>query len=206
MTYTVPRQNGLFPRKQHVHFNPLLADQYAYMNNLVHRHWEYMVYSWKPSNSLLLLTPCSNNKPYIKSPMNTKIRRILQRLELWDKGSDQPSGIDWVFISDLLGPVPYNYTWVEPACCYEAPPNILDDKPCLENKVIEVIKQWWNRVHGYYKNVLYYLPVKYHRLTSTIKKHHGNPQIHIITYHIFYGQRYIEKVLLRITRRNLSKN
>ncbi len=157
-------------------------------------HWEYMAWNWKPSSNVLLLSPCSNVKPYPKSPMNSKIKSVLQSLDLWDKYLDKPL-IDWVFISDLLGPVPYNYTWIPPACCYEAPPNILDEYSDLKNIVEHVISTWWNRVKGYYKHVLVYLPKKYHQITKTIIQHHGNPTIYMLTYHIFYGQRTIEKTL-----------
>lgn len=199
--YTVPRAGGLFPRKQFFHFNPLLSGEIAYVNGLVEAYWDEMRFRWRPRNEYLLLTPCSNVKPYPASPSNTKIRMMLKRLGLWHH--DIPAGIDWVFISDLLGPVPYERTWIEPACCYDVPPQILERNPGFAKKIRDVVRTWWIRVKEYYRIVYLYLPKKYMEHVAFILDSNDNPKIIHVKYHIFHGSRRLEETIKKTIKKTI---
>lgn len=182
--YSVPKDSSGFPRKHVWRVDADLIAPLAFSSDRVRAFMELIARFWRPEGDVLLLSPCSNVKPYPLSPLNRKVEAVLKRTSSWDR-------VEWVFISDLLGPVPYKYTWVPPACCYEARPDAVP-KWWLEF-VEEVITGWWGRVRGYFSAVIAFLPKKYHRIVAPLLK-----DAVIVRYDIFRGQKGVEKVLFKI--------
>ncbi len=178
--YSVPKVDGRWPRKS-LHLVPSLIGASAFENSMVAWFWDYMVYRYKPLYDIVLITPCSNVKPYPLSPMNRKIIGILRRHKLWDEERRRPL-IEWLFLSDLLGFVPYTHTWIPPACCYDVPPDIVENNTKLYKIVKNVIDKTWLRIHTYYDKAIIYLPKRYHKL---LPKDHGNPTKIIVKYDLF---------------------
>ncbi len=197
--YNISKSEYGFRRRQFIHLSPELLGIFAFHNSLVKQHWNFMMYTWKPEYSILLVSPCSNVKPYPRSPMNQKIRKVLMKHYLWDISRNKPL-IDWVFISDLLGPVPYVMSFIPPACCYEFPPSLLESIHKAKEQLSSVISTWWNRVKGYYALKIIYLPQKYYGFSSKILSKPYNDNVYKVKYGIFYGQRYIDEILSKTLR------
>ncbi len=190
--YTIPKVNNKWPRKA-LHIIPSLINEYAFNHNLVGNFWDYMIYRYKPRYNLVLITPCSNVKPYPLSPMNLKIRAILKRHRLWDPNNNRPL-LDWLFLSDLLGFVPYTHTWIPPACCYDVPPDVVEKNDTLYRKVKSIVRETWRRIHVYYEKALVYLPRRYYKL---MPEDYGNPSMIHIKYNLF-STRELEKIVASI--------
>ncbi len=187
--YSIPKTNGRWPRKS-LHLVPDLIGIRAFESSMVIWFWDYMIYRYKPLYDTVLITPCSNVKPYPLSPMNRKIIGILRRNKLWDEEKNRPL-IEWLFLSDLLGFVPYTHTWIPPACCYDVPPDIVEDNEKLHKTVRNVVEKTWQRIHPYYRKAIIYLPKRYHKL---LPKDYGNPTKIMVKYNLF-STREIERVL-----------
>ncbi len=196
--YSIPKVNGRWPRKS-LHLIPCLTGTRAFYNSMVENFWNYMIYYYKPNYNVALITPCSNVKPYPLSPMNRKIIGILKRSKLWDEDRKKPL-IEWLFLSDLLGFVPFTHTWIPPACCYDVPPDIVEENSELYMKIKNVIDKTWLRIHTYFDKAIIYLPKRYHKL---LPKDYGNPSKIIVKYNIF-DTKILQKVLTQqiITREN----
>lgn len=191
--YSVPRNGFGFPRKALWRADADLIVPLALTNSRVEEFMKLIAKLWKPSKDVLLLSPCSNVKPYPLSPLNRKVDAALRRLGVFNR-------VEWVFISDLLGPVPYEYTWVPPACCYDAPPQLVDAE--YLRRVAEVVASWWERVRGYFSALVVFLPKKYLRLVMPILGDAGDAEI--LKYDIFYGQRYVLSALRKVFNGSLS--
>ena len=179
--YTVPREGGGFPRKHRWRVDADLIAPAAFHSGRVRAFMEFIEYVWRPEGDVLLLSPCSNVKPYPLSPLNRKVGAALRRLGAWGR-------VEWVFLSDLLGPVPYKYTWVPPACCYEAPPGSVPG--WWLGLVRGVVSGWWERVRGFFEGVVAFLPRKYYGLAAPVLD-----DAVIVRYDIFRGQKGVEEAL-----------
>ena len=182
--YTVPKDGGGFPRKHMFRVDADLTVPAAFFSSRVEAFMEFITRYWRPEGDILLLSPCSNVKPYPLSPINRKVEAAVKRAGAWGR-------VEWVFISDLLGPVPYEYAWIPPACCYEARPG---DVPDYWARLVEgAVRAWWARVRPYFRFVVAFLPRKYYGLASPLL----NDAV-LIKYDIFRGQKEVEKVLSKI--------
>ncbi len=184
--YTVPKVDGGFPRKHRLRVDADLIAPAAFHSDRVRAFMEFVTLYWRPKGDILLLSPCSNVKPYPLSPLNRKVEAALKRSGSWDR-------VEWVFISDLLGPVPYEYTWVPPACCYEARPHAV---PGWWLELVKgVVAGWWGRVRGYFNAIIAFLPKKYYSIAAPVLR-----DAVIVRYDIFRGQKGVEEALSRILR------
>lgn len=188
--YTVPKDGGGFPRRHRFRVDADLIAPAAFLSSRAEAFMEFVTRYWRPEGSTILLSPCSNVKPYPLSPINRKVGAAIKRAGAWGM-------VEWVFISDLLGPVPYKYTWVPPACCYDARP---DEVPHHWMSVVrDAVKAWWRRVKGYFTSVLVFLPKRYLPLVEEIlNDHEAAPTI--IRYDIFHSQKSVEALLRDIIR------
>ncbi len=118
----VPKVGGRFPARYHLGVDPGLTGVRAFEHPAVQEWHRWLLEEWEPVSTTILLTPCSNVKPYTRSPTSRKIVGALRRLGLWDGTKPR---IDWVFLSDLLLLVPYERVEEYPACCYELHPEEL---------------------------------------------------------------------------------
>lgn len=179
--YSVPRVGGGFPRRALFRVDADLVAPLAYLSPRVESFMEWVSRFWRPEGDILLLSPCSNVKPYPLSPLNRKVAKAVER-------AGGVGRVEWVFISDLLGPVPYNLTWVPPACCYEAPPHTMPT--WWLRRVKEAVRSWWSRVAPHFTHVIAHLPMKYYPLAEPALQ-----KATIIRYDIFHGQKAVEEAL-----------
>jgi len=182
--YSVPKEGNGFPRKHRWRLDADLIPPHALRNSRVEAFIEHITRYWRPEGDILLLSPCSNVKPYPLSPINRKIEASIKRAGAWER-------VEWVFISDLLGPVPYEYTWVPPACCYDARPS--DVPRHWVRHVIESVEEWWGHVKGFFTSVIAFLPSKYIIFVKKILA--DSVPVTTLKYDVFYGQRRIELFL-----------
>lgn len=122
-----------WPAKHTAGLDPDLRGRRAYEHPAVREWWRWLLEDYRPPYPVAVVTPCSNVKPYNRSPPSRKLRGLLRRLGLWDTGEDKPRGITWLYFSDLLILVPYERVEEYPACCYEVPPDlVLEDNELLD--------------------------------------------------------------------------
>ncbi len=109
--------------KHHSGLDPGLVGERAFEHPAVREYWRWLIEDYAPAYSVALVTPCSNVKPYTRSPASRKLRGLLRRMGLWDEEANRPRGLAWLYFSDLLILVPYEKAEEYPACCYEVPPD-----------------------------------------------------------------------------------
>ncbi|AEM38232.1 hypothetical protein Pyrfu_0360 [Pyrolobus fumarii 1A] len=128
----VPKDRlGRFPARHHLGIDPQLTGIRALEHRAVREWHHWLADRWLPEWPVLLITPCSNVKPYTRSPTSRKIAAVLRRLGLWRGGA--PFGVEWLYLSDLLVLVPYVRAGEYPACCYELhPEELLKDRERYE--------------------------------------------------------------------------
>ena len=189
--YTINKDNGRW-RRRVLHIIPELIGERAFENSLVQGFWDYMIHRYRPQYDIALITPCSNVKPYPLSPMNLKIKGILRRLGLWDYKGKKPL-IEWLFLSDLLGFVPYTYSWIPPACCYDVPPDIVETKKTLYRKIKHILEEAWVRISPFYNKIIIYLPQKYYKF---LPRRLDASKTVFVKYHIF-RTKILEESLVR---------
>ena len=152
-----------------------------------------------PRAPVVLVTPCSNRKPYPLSPQSAKIRGVLRRLGLWDPGGPglygAPRGVEWLYLSDLLALVPYDRAHEYPACCYELPPSMLDEDGL--NQVALAVRGFLERNTGRIHRIILYLPRSYHKIIrrATQGLRGIEEKLDPANYHLLRGHKNIEKKL-----------
>ncbi len=153
------------------------------------------------SGAPLLLTPCSNVKPYPRSPQSAKIRGVLRRLGFWDPSGPgmygSPSGLGWIYLSDLLGLVPYEVAHEYPACCYNYPPDLLEADRRAWEELISTIAAGLSSAEP--EVIIAYLPRRYLLILGEAIESAGvNLRLETVPYHLFHGHKRLEEVLGRI--------
>ncbi|MET1129138.1 MAG: DUF5591 domain-containing protein [Thermoproteota archaeon] len=124
-------ERGRFMPRHYNGVDSNLVGKKAFDHPAVHRWWKWLIRDYSPPYSIALLTPCSNIKPYTRSPTSRKVRAVLRRLNAWEDG--KPKKVTWMYFSDLLIFVPYERAEEYPACCYEVHPDVvLRDKSLTE--------------------------------------------------------------------------
>jgi len=152
------RKNGdgsLVPR-HHEGLDPGLVGPKAFEHPAVKEWWSWLLEEYEPRHSIALITPCSNVKPYTRSPTSRKVRGLLRRLGLWADAA--PSGIEWYYFSDLLVLVPYEEAEEYPACCYEVPPSIVLSNTELKEKVTSLLAATMTRLSKWVRDAIVFLP------------------------------------------------
>ncbi len=152
------RKNGdgtLLPR-HHSGLDPELVGKKAFSHPAVNEWWSWLLSKHTPRARVALVTPCSNVKPYTRSPTSRKTRGVLRRLGLWRDNA--PHGIEWYYFSDLLVLVPYDRAEEYPACCYEVPPDTVLSNPDLREKVTTLLSTAMMRLARWVSDVVVFLP------------------------------------------------
>lgn len=164
------REGRLVPRHTEG-LDPALVGERAFSHPAVHDWWRWLLEDYEPAYPVALVTPCSNVKPYTRSPTSRKIRGLLRRLGLWDREADRPHGVAWLYFSDLLVLVPYERAEEYPPCCYEVHPDLVLGSPGLRERVTSLLAE---AVEGLMdrglERVVVYLPRKHLRLWSEARE------------------------------------
>ena len=160
--------SALKPPKHLKGVDPDLVGPKAYSHPAVHRWWKWIVEEYRPPSQAALLTPCSNVKPYTRSPTSRKIRAMLRRLGLWDPTADKPKSITWLYLSDLLGLVPYEHAEDYPACCYEVPPQVALRVDGALERIADVVCRAIEN-HGY-RILVTFLPKAHRKIVEEARK------------------------------------
>ena len=194
--YSIPRGRDGWPVKARV--DPGLRGVGAFDHPAVREWHGWLLDGWMPRENVAILTPCSNVKPYPRSPMSGKVRGVLRRLGLWDTEGPglygSPRGVEWYYVSDLLVLVPYERAHEYPACCYELrPEEVLASKPHLD-RLVGLLSRVLGKLAGDGRRVLAYLPSKHRRIVEMA----GADGLEWVRYDLFYGQRYLEEALRRV--------
>ncbi|NOZ88887.1 MAG: hypothetical protein GXO15_03085 [Crenarchaeota archaeon] len=185
---SIPRSpEGGWPRRFHRGLDPELAGPKAFGHPAVRAWWRWLREEYTPPYRVALVTPCSNVKPYTRSPTSRKIRGMLRRLGLWDEAGDKPRGIEWLYFSDLLILVPYTRAEEYPPCCYELPPDQVLENPELAEKVATLLAEAMERlVDRGLERLIVYLPRKHLRLWDAAKAKAAKwPGEERVTYSLF---------------------
>ncbi len=183
--------------------DPQLRGVKAFNHPSVQEWHEWIIEEYSPNHEIILITPCSNRKPYPKSPQSSKIRGILRRHGLWDpegrgyKGS--PKGIEWIYLSDLLLLVPYDKATEYPACCYDLPPDQILREPQLLNMITRKLS--WALAKLRNKTIITYLPVKHQKIIKTAINGKIKNIIQV-KYHLFHGHKKLEKTITTIIKQS----
>jgi len=196
--YTVPKdERGRFPAKHAQGVDPELIGLKAFEHPAVKAWHEWLVEEWWPEFRIVLLTPCSNVKPYTRSPTSRKVKGVLRRLGLWDELHNKPWGVDWLYLSDLLVLVPYTRAEEYPACCYELHPEELLKSPKHYNVVVDLLARVLERQLAT-AVVIAFLPRNYLRiLGDALTRAKRRPVVHTVRYNIF-STRELEETLRRV--------
>ena len=171
------------PPRHHRGVDPGLVGPRAYSHPAVRAWWDWLASGFKPSNPVALVIPCSNVKPYTRSPTSRKVRGLLRRMGLWNDDRDSPGCLDWLYFSDLLGLVPYEKAEEYPACCYELPPTealrVDGVESLLARPVCSVIAR--------YRLIILFLPKLHLSLWERITHHceGGLPAVVRVPYTVF---------------------
>ncbi len=155
----------------------------AYSHPAVRSWWEWLLTEYKPRYPVALVTPCSNVKPYTRSPTSRKIRGLLRRLGAWDGEAGRPERLEWLYLSDLLVLVPYERAEAYPACCYEVPPEVAVEAGMV-GKVAEVLAAFMER--GFVREAVVFLPRSHMALWLEARGRARRwPREHIVPYTIY---------------------
>lgn len=194
--YTIPRSGGRWPARMPGHPGIYGRDAWKHPDAIA---WRRLAREeLEPRHPVVLVTPCSNVKPYPRSPSSAKIRGVLRRLGLWDPEGPglygAPRGVEWIYLSDLLGVVPYDKAHEYPACCYEFPPDLAMDGMAglVIPEIRGVLERYLSR--GRARTVVLYLPRLYLRVALPVVERSG-VDVRVVRYHIFWGHRELEKEL-----------
>ncbi|MEB3779734.1 MAG: DUF5591 domain-containing protein [Desulfurococcales archaeon] len=199
--YTVSRTDKGWPAKGKIYPDLSGFNAWKHKDVVAWRSWvsnEYLLES-----DILLLTPCSNVKPYPKSPTSRKIRGVLRRLGYWDDEGNglfgAPIGVEWSYLSDLLVLVPYIRAHEYPACCYEYAPQIIGgEKDTVIEEIRETLLMFFKRNYKL-RIIILYLPRFYNILLEPVLNNIlDSTKIFKVKYHIFYGHRWLENVLREV--------
>ncbi len=200
--YRVPKNGATWPVRGYI--DPSLRGSRAWESN-VSAEWRWWAREeLKARWEIVILTPCSNVKPYPRSPQSAKIRGVLKRLGLWNlEGAGyrgEPFKVDWIYLSDLLGLVPYTRALDYPACCYEFPPQSLDgNSEFVIREIRGVLEGFLSRNHGNIEVVIAYLPRFYRSLAKPVlERFKHNIRVIWVNFHLFYGHRRLEQTLREV--------
>lgn len=200
--YRVPRGPGGWPVKAWV--DPGLRGLGALDHPAVARWHRWLLEEYRPRARVALLTPCSNVKPYPRSPQSGKVRGVLRRLGLWDSRGPgchgAPRGVEWLYLSDLLVLVPYERAHLYPACCYELSPDEVLASPTARMRVARLLAGALERLsEGGVEVIVAYLPGK-HRvlLEEALTSASRVPRVEWVPYSLFHGHRSLEEALTRV--------
>ena len=156
-------ERGRFPAVHTAGVDPGLVGPGAIDHPAVREWHRWLREGYQPRHPVALVAPCSNVKPYTRSPTSRKIRGLLRRLGLWDEARGEPSGIEWLYLSDLLALVPYQRAEEYPACCYELSPDEALGNPRVYREVVATIRDTVSRLaaEGKLDTVILFLPRKH---------------------------------------------
>jgi predicted RNA-binding protein len=130
-----------WPAKHTAGVDPGLVGPGAFEHPAVREWWRWLREDYTPESSVALVMPCSNVKPYTRSPASRKMRGLLRRLGLWDEERGRPRGVEWLYFSDLLVLVPYWRAEEYPACCYEVSPDTVLGSTRLRGLVASLLAE-----------------------------------------------------------------
>jgi len=160
-----------WPAKHAAGLDPGLVGPRAFDHPAVGEWWRWLREDYEPAYPVALVTPCSNVKPYTRSPTSRKIRGLLRRMNLWDVDSDRPRGLVWLYLSDLLLLVPYERAGEYPACCYELHPDtVLGDEKLLEKVTTLLAEAMEGLVDRGLAQVVTFLPRKHLQLWNKARE------------------------------------
>ena len=185
--YTVPKDvSGRFPAKHAKGVDPELVGLRAFEHPAVLEWHRWVAEEYEPGSDVLLVTPCSNVKPYTRSPTSAKVRGVLRRLGLWDAATGRPRRLDWVYLSDLLALVPYERAEEYPACCYELHPDDLLSSPRHLATIASVVARALERLAERLDAVVLFLPSKHLMVWEEAEKRASRkPRVVRVKYSIF---------------------
>ncbi len=203
--YRVPRGPGGWPVKAWI--APGLRGLEALDHPIV-KYWHtWILRDYTPRHSIVLLTPCSNVKPYPRSPQSSKIRGVLRRLGLWDPAGPgcggAPRGLEWLYLSDLLMLVPYQAAHLYPACCYELSPREVLEDPTVRERVTGLLAGALDALAGKGVRLIVAQLPRDHRLLleEALGKASRPPRVEWVPYSLFHGHRILEEFLGRVITR-----
>ena len=200
--YRVPRGPGGWPVKAWI--APGLRGLEALEHPAVERWHRWLVEEYEPRHPLVLLTPCSNVKPYPRSPQSAKTRGVLQRLGLWDPEGPgcrgAPRGVEWLYLSDLLILVPYEAAHLYPACCYELSPREVLGDPAARGRVTGLLAKAIDALAERGARVILAQLPRDHRilLEEALETASRPPRVEWVPYSLFRGHRILEEALRRV--------
>ncbi len=183
----------------------------AFFHPSVSKWHKWLIENFVPNEKIVLITPCSKKKPYPTTSQSGKIRRILEKLKMWNprahgyKGN--AVGIQWIYLSDLLVIVPYEKATEHPACCYEYPPDYIMNNPVIHEQYIRILGKILSKFGD--TTIVTYLPRKHKdMLKKAIESHGLNIDMISVKYNIFYGIRNLYKTLeqLQATKTSIHKS
>lgn len=183
----------LVPR-HHSGLDPGLVGERAYTHPAVQEWWRWLREEYRPPSPVALVTPCSNVKPYTRSPTSRKVRGLLRRLGLWGGGA--PRGVTWLYFSDLLILVPYERAGDYPACCYEAPPDLVLGSQELRSMVTSLLAEAVERlVERGLREAVVFLPRKHLTLWREAREKAAKWPREYHTGYTIFSTRSLEKTL-----------
>ena len=132
----------------------LLKDEKLFYHPLIKIYHDYILQVWQPIPlPIALYLPCSKHKPYSKSFMQLKIRRMLYKWGLIDY-------VQIYIVSEPLVLVPYQLEKLFPAAHYDYPPErVSNDEIEIYIKVLREILKKLRQAH---KVHIYSLP-RFHK-------------------------------------------
>ena len=169
--FSIRKRGGALLPRHYRGLDPGLVGEAAFNHHAVAEWWRWLREDYTPTSSVALITPCSNVKPYTRSPTTRKIRGLLRRLGLWDAERDKPRGLEWLYFSDLLILVPYERAEEYPACCYDVPPDLVLADKGLAEKVATLLAGVMEELAGRgLERLVVYLPRKHLKLWDAARE------------------------------------
>ncbi len=197
------KEDGRFLPRHTVGVDPELVGEKAFSHRAVREWWTWLLNGYTPQADTVLVTPCSNVKPYTRSPVSRKVRAILRRNGFWSDTSNRPVGLEWLYLSDLLILVPYWRAEEYPACCYEVPPDLVVSNQKLFSLVAGLLaKAVEGLVVRGLRRVIVFLPRK-HLLIWTAARRQARrwPEEVQVRYHILRVRERLEPIVAELAGR-----
>ena len=193
---------GWFPARHTMGGDPGLGGLRAFEHPAVREWHRWLLEEWEPGSRYMLVTPCSNVKPYTRSPAARKVVGVLRRLGLWS--GDGPDRVEWVFLSDLLLFVPYRRVEEYPACCYELhPADLLSSRRHYE-MVVDLLARIVERVAPLLDAVVVFLPRMHLGIWRDARERARSWPREVVVKYTIFSMRELEEALRRTIPRRGS--
>ncbi|MHA1616230.1 MAG: DUF5591 domain-containing protein [Candidatus Njordarchaeales archaeon] len=155
----------------------LLKGDNLFTHPLIRIYHEYLLEIWRPIPfPIALYLPCSKHKPYSRSFMQLKIRRMLHKREL-------SKYVQVYIVSEPLVLVPAQIETLFPAAHYDYPPEKVSEDE--KNIYVTLLRKILRRLENVHRTHVYSLP-RFHKMIFLKAVENRSEKYLYVPYNVYY--------------------